>query len=205
LPDAQWRGAEDLRPLLATISGLRLDAENARRHPERNLEAIRASLREFGQRKPVVVRGDVVIAGNGLLTAALAEGWAEVAIARADDLDESEARAYAIADNQTGDLAMWNAEALRSSLASVPARLKPATGFNTAELEAVATMAFGKSGAPEPPRREKDESFVTIVFTADQAIIIEGAVMRLRQTQGDQSISPSRAIELFAADYLAGQ
>jgi len=64
--------AEQLQPLAVRVSDLTLDPANARRHPTRNLEAIKASLRFYGQRKPLVVRreGLVVEAGNGTLEAA---------------------------------------------------------------------------------------------------------------------------------------
>ncbi|MCA9729967.1 MAG: ParB N-terminal domain-containing protein, partial [Candidatus Eisenbacteria bacterium] len=47
------------------VAELTLDPKNARRHTPRNLEAITASLREFGQQKPIVIDGNnVVKAGN---------------------------------------------------------------------------------------------------------------------------------------------
>lgn len=58
------------------IASLAFDPANVRKHPEANLDAIRASLRRFGQQKPIVVgRDNIVLAGNGLLAAARAEGW----------------------------------------------------------------------------------------------------------------------------------
>jgi hypothetical protein len=47
--------AEQLRPLAVPCCKLLLDPANARRHPEPNLEALKGSLRVYGQRKPVVV------------------------------------------------------------------------------------------------------------------------------------------------------
>ena len=48
------------------LAKLALDPRNARRHPERNLESIKASLARFGQQKPIVVDADgVTVAGNG--------------------------------------------------------------------------------------------------------------------------------------------
>ena len=96
------------------IESISPDPANARSHGERNLEAIRDSLRAFGQQKPIVVdsRG-IVIAGNGTLEAAKRLGWTEIAIVRTD-LDPNQATAFGIADNRTGELAEWNDEVLRS-------------------------------------------------------------------------------------------
>src|SRR6516164_2699654 len=70
---------EQLRPLAVPCSDLILDPANARRHPDPNVEAIKASLRVYGQRKPVVVnrRTGTIEAGNGTLQAALALGWSQ--------------------------------------------------------------------------------------------------------------------------------
>jgi len=87
------------------ISSISTDPANARRHPVRNLESIKSSLRRFGQQKPIVVdQSNIVRAGNGTLEAAKLLGWTHINIVRSD-LKGSEATAYGIADNRTGELA----------------------------------------------------------------------------------------------------
>jgi hypothetical protein len=105
--------AEPLRPLAVPCSALMLDPANARRHPEQNLEAIKASLRVYGQRKPVVVnrRTGTIEAGNGTLEAARALGWSHLAAVHVDD-DPTTAAGFGIADNRTAELAEWDREAL---------------------------------------------------------------------------------------------
>ena len=99
--DLAWI-AEDLRGLALELGDLTQDPANARLHPERNMEALKASLHRFGQRKPVVVRreGMIVIAGNGTLEAARALGWSHLAAVIVED-DATTATGYAIADNRT--------------------------------------------------------------------------------------------------------
>lgn len=66
-----------------SVSSLKLDPNNARTHDNANLEAIAGSLAQFGQRKPIVVtHNNIVVAGNGTLTAALSLGWKEISAVR---------------------------------------------------------------------------------------------------------------------------
>ena len=47
---------------------MHFDPANARKHSERNLDAIKGSLAKFGQRKPIVVdRRGRILAGNGTI------------------------------------------------------------------------------------------------------------------------------------------
>lgn len=101
------------------VEDLSLDPANARKHPERNIEAIKASLRRFGQQKPIVIDvSNVVRAGNGTLEAAKALGWETLDCVRTE-LTGLEATAYAIADNRTAELAEWDTEMLKAQLQSI--------------------------------------------------------------------------------------
>jgi ParB-like chromosome segregation protein Spo0J len=120
------------------IDSVQFDPANVRRHGEKNLATIKASLARFGQQKPLVVDADgVVRAGNGTLAAAKALGWKEVTIVRTD-LKGAEATAYAIADNRTAELAEWDDDALAQTLAALQIEdneLLLASGFIEQELE----------------------------------------------------------------------
>ena len=100
------------------IDDLTLDANNAREHNQKNLDAIANSLQIFGQRKPVVITKDlVVVAGNGTLEAARQIGWKGLScVTVPDDWDTDTIKAYALADNRTAELASWNSEILLGQL-----------------------------------------------------------------------------------------
>lgn len=68
---------EGLRPLAIPLAKLKTDPKNARAHSDRNLEALRYSLEQFGQHRPIVVqrKGLVVRAGNALLAVAKELGF----------------------------------------------------------------------------------------------------------------------------------
>ena len=100
-----------------SIAQLSLDPKNARKHSARNLEAIAASLLKFGQRKPLVVHRGVVLAGNGTLEAARSLGWTEIEVSEVpDNWDNDTAKAYALADNRTAELAEWDESELAKQL-----------------------------------------------------------------------------------------
>ena len=113
------RISPSLARLAVPIRSLRADDANVRQHPERNIEAIKASLAAFGQQAPViyVVRGGrrVVIKGNGVLAAARALGWKRLAAAPSR-LAGRDAAAFAIADNRTSDLSGFDEDLLAAQL-----------------------------------------------------------------------------------------
>lgn len=130
------------------IGSISFDPANARKHPEKNLAAIEGSLRRFGQRKPIVVRNGVVIAGNGTLAAAKKLGWKEIDIVRADDMSATDAAGFAIADNRTSELAEWDSAVLAEALAALQL-----DGVNVAEIgfDAEEVAALVENGDGEPP------------------------------------------------------
>jgi ParB-like chromosome segregation protein Spo0J len=140
---------------IVLIESLSFDPANVRKHPERNLATIKASLLRFGQQKPIVVDASgVVRAGNGTLAAAKALGWKEIAIVRSS-LKGSDATAYAIADNRTAELAEWDNDALAQTLAALQIEdeaLLEAAGFDASELQAMTDPGeVVEDEVPEPP------------------------------------------------------
>lgn len=118
------------------IDSVHCDPANVRRHPARNLDAIKASLARFGQQKPILIdASNVVRAGNGTVEAARALGWTEIRCVRTD-LIGSEATAYAIADNRTAELAEWDDHSLAAVLGGLVQEEFPIEeiGFTDAEL-----------------------------------------------------------------------
>jgi len=121
---------------LVKIISLKSDSENARTHSERNIKAIAASLQDFGQRKPVVVHGDVVIAGNGTLEAAQSLGWTEIVVTKTpDDWTMEQARAFALVDNRTAELAEWNQSLLVDQLVGLEGYGFDLTDYGFATLD----------------------------------------------------------------------
>jgi len=103
------------------IDKLTPDPNNARKHDETNLKAIEHSLKEFGQRKPIVVsQEDLIVAGNGTIEAAKRIGWTEIEAVRIpQDWTPNQIKAFAIADNKTAELATWDKAILNEQLAEL--------------------------------------------------------------------------------------
>jgi DNA modification methylase len=105
------------------IADLTPDPQNARQHDDKNLKAIMGSLKEFGQRKPIVItEAGVIVAGNGTVEAAKRLGWLDIEVVRVPaDWTDAQVKAFAIADNRTAELANWNQEVLTSQLLELEA------------------------------------------------------------------------------------
>src|SRR5437762_3196195 len=81
------------------------------------VDAVAASIKEFGFRQPIVVDEDgVIIVGHTRYKAALKLGLAEVPVHVAVGLSPEQAKAYRIADNQTAQLSDWNYDLLPDEL-----------------------------------------------------------------------------------------
>jgi ParB-like chromosome segregation protein Spo0J len=138
------------------IADLSQDPANARKHDDKNIDSIIASLRRFGQQKPIVIdASNVVRAGNGTLEAAKRLGWDSIECVKTD-LKGSDAIAYAIADNRTAELAEWDSDVLAAQLSGLltdDEALANAAGFSAEEIE---RMLEKLSDEPESSSEEID-------------------------------------------------
>ncbi len=77
------------------------------------VDAVAASIREFGFQQPLVLDAEgVIIVGHTRWKAAQKLGLENVPVVVAKDLTPAQIKAYRIADNQTNTLAEWDAELL---------------------------------------------------------------------------------------------
>ncbi len=96
--------------------------ENNPRLNDKAVDAVAASIREYGFRQPIVVDpGGVIVVGHTRFKAAQKLGLEFVPVHVAHDLTPEQAKAYRIADNQTASIADWNLELLPKELAGLDA------------------------------------------------------------------------------------
>lgn len=73
------------------------------------VDAVAASIKEFGFKVPIVVDGEnVIINGHTRLKAARKLGLKQVPVIVADDLTPGQVKAFRLADNKTSELAEWD-------------------------------------------------------------------------------------------------
>lgn len=203
--------SESLRPLAIPVDNLVLDPDNARRG---DVAAIRRSLNVFGQRKPIVVKRTgtdstgrptgIVIAGNHTLAAALELGWTEIAAVVTDD-DAHTAKAYALADNRTGELATWDYEQLAATLTELGDTGVDLTdlGWQQHELEGLLQASW------TPPLPDTDlESFTNPkkhLLTVDQDVwpVVERALNLVREQIDDPTLTDSAALAHLCQRYVS--
>ena len=123
------------------------------------VDAVAASLKEFGFRQPIVVDADgVIIVGHTRWKAAKKLGLAKVPVHVATDLPPEKVKAYRIADNQTATLAEWDFELLPIELKDLQQAEYDLSllGFDEDELAHlldgdVAEGLTDPDSVPEPP------------------------------------------------------
>jgi DNA modification methylase len=153
-------------PLAVTyraVSDLIPDPRNARTHPKRQIDQIKASIDAFGFTNPILADPEGhVIAGHGRLQAARAMGLAEVPVIHLSGLSETQKRALRIADNKIALNAGWDMEILRlklGELASLDVTIDLSlTGFSTGEIDVILSSADDPDDEVVPPVRTTPRS-----------------------------------------------
>ena len=132
------------------------DPRNARTHPKRQIDQLKASIEAFGFTNPILADPEGhIIAGHGRLQAARAMGLTEVPTIILSGLSETQKRALRIADNKIALNAGWDLEILQlelSELASLDVDIDPTlTGFSTGEIDVIITSGADPDDEVIPP------------------------------------------------------
>ena len=107
--------------------------DNNPRNNDGAVDAVAASIREFGFKVPVIVDGDnVIVAGHTRVKAARKLGMSAVPCIIADDLTPEQIKAFRLADNKVGELAGWDWSKLEDELAELEMDMS-LFGFHTEE------------------------------------------------------------------------
>lgn len=110
--------------------------ENNPRNNDNAVAAVAASIKEFGFKVPIVIdAAGVIIAGHTRARAAEKLGLATVPCIIADDLTESQIRAFRLADNKTAELAAWDFDKLDAELSELAAIEFDMTAFGFEDFE----------------------------------------------------------------------
>ena len=132
--------------------------ENNPRNNEGAVDAVAASIREFGFKVPIIIdKNNVIVAGHTRLKAAQKLGLESVPCVMADDLTEEQVRAFRLADNKTAELANWIPEALKEELAALDGIDMSQFGFDKLQEELDGLSIIEDEYEPEPPEEPKSK------------------------------------------------
>lgn len=110
--------------------------ENNPRFNDEAVDAVAASIKEFGFKVPIVLDSEgVIVAGHTRWKAALKLQLEEVPCVVADDLSPEQIKAFRLADNKVAELAYWNEEALAKELEEIADIDMSAFGFDGEESD----------------------------------------------------------------------
>ena len=121
--------------------------ENNPRNNDGAVDAVAASIKEFGFKQPIVVDANgVIVAGHTRYKAAKKLKLKTVPVVVADDLTDEEIKAYRLADNKVGELAEWDFDSLADELSDIFDLDMSQFGFDV-----------DMSEAPDEPKEENYE------------------------------------------------
>ena len=107
--------------------------ENNPRDNDSAVGGVAESIKQFGWQQPIVVDKDnVIIVGHTRYKAAKELGLKEVPVVVASKLTPEQVKAYRLADNKTGEQAIWDNKKLLDELNSFDSDVF--TGFKTSEI-----------------------------------------------------------------------
>jgi DNA modification methylase len=114
-------------------------AKNARVHDDAQIAQLAGSIKEFGFNNPVLIDKDNgIIAGHGRVMAARKLGLTEVPTILLDHLNETQRKAYILADNRIAINSTWDNEMLSLELMDIKDDVSLAMlGFSVDELDAL--------------------------------------------------------------------
>ena len=187
-----WRGAAELRRLLVPIESLQPWPGNPRRG---DIAAISESLKRFGQLRPIVTQGTVVVAGNHLVAAAKQLGWTHLAALDHEFASEQEARGFVLADNRVSQLGTFDDALLAEQLRTFDEGSLTGTGYDdrfvqelerelarAADLDALA-LGEGADDVPPLPKGDPD-SVPGEIYSLGEHRLLCGDARDIRAVRG---------------------
>ena len=186
---------------LVNIDSLVPDGANPRAHSEKNLQAIRESIMQFGQVEPLVVQAGtmMVVGGNGRLSVMRELGFKEVQCTMLNVTDK-QARQLSITLNRTGELAHWDTEELTKHLKALGDEDIALPGWDANDLMAFVTIPVAPDDVKPPtdhkqkgptvsaPQRQVYVDIVLSMKPEDRAAVYQ-TLTNIKDREGLDSIS----------------
>jgi len=158
------QGIDQLFDRLVPIERIPIDEmrpyeRNPRKHSERQMAALMASISQFGIMWPALIDAHkTIIAGEARVEAARRLRHTIFPVMQITHLSDAQVKAYRIADNKLAELSEWDKGVLKIEFDEIIAMAEfnvEITGFSTAEIDLLGEADDGEQGdnVPEPPAR----------------------------------------------------
>lgn len=109
-----------MKTIKINISELQHPEKNVRNHSQKQIKEMKRSLEKFGQFRPIVVdEKNIILCGNGLVTAMREMGIKEADVLKYDKLSEKDKKKLMIADNQIASLGTDNFSVIEEFIKSL--------------------------------------------------------------------------------------
>ena len=148
------------------VDSLKPYSKNARKHSEKDIQAICNSIEEFQFLDPIGIWSDqnIIVEGHGRLIAAKRLGMDSVPCIRLDHLTDEQRKAYALAHNKTAELSKWFDELLQSELADIEDIDMELFGF---DLDAVTEKEEEPGEVPFTEELMLTHNYIVLYFDND--------------------------------------
>ena len=157
---------EQLKIEYLPVDSLKPYSKNARKHSEKDIQAIINSIEEFGFDDPIGIwsNQNIIVEGHGRLMAAKRLGMEEVPCIRLDHLTDEQRKAYALAHNKTAELSKWLDELLQSELVDIENIDMELFGF---DLDAVTEKEEEPGEVPFTEELMLTHNYIVLYFDND--------------------------------------
>lgn len=145
---------EKLKIEYVDIESIKPYKNNAKLHPQEQIEQIKKSIEQFGMDDPIGIWHDEIVEGHGRLIACKELGYTEVPIIRLDHLTDEERKAYTLAHNKLTMNSDFDLDILNEELASFDTIDMSDFGFNI-DLDLDEEQEIIEDEVPEVPEEPK--------------------------------------------------
>ena len=125
------------------------------RNNDNAVDAVAASIREFGFKVPIIIDKDnIIVAGHTRYKAAKKLGLKTVPCIKADDLTDEQVKAFRLADNKVSEQAEWDFDLLNEELETITMDMEQ-FGFDLPEEETQTEII--EDDVPDVPEEPKSK------------------------------------------------
>ena len=168
------------------ITDLKKYEKNNKKHPEKQIEKIVASIKEYGFKNPVLIdKNNEIIAGHGRTLAAERIGMQEVPCIDCSDLNTKQVKALRLMDNKSAELAEWDFDNIKAELEEL--KLEEfdidLTGFEMADISGVEDSEEYGTEFSLPDGDKAPFQQMTFTLADAQAEFIKEAIRKIKEAK----------------------